>query len=418
MKRTKETKFFYGWVIVGCLFLISLLPMTFISSFYSYYQMPICEEFGCSYVEFSISNSTSTIAGMLFSLTLAGKISKGNTRLYMLFGGLVSALALLAQSSITAVWQLYITFFIVNFTLSAITYVPMNFLISQWFIDKKGLITSIVFTGSGIGGMLFSGFVAKIIANQGWRAGFRLTALITAVTIVVVCFLIRKSPAEMDLEPYRSGKNNQQKQKTAAAGPGWEGLSKAEAIKTGAFWLYAACLIFCGIVAAGIFTQVPTYLIENGLDYAPVMALASLAMIIGKLIAGPLVDKLGIQKGIAITCLFGAIGLIILLLVPGMGAAAAFTSMLIIPLGTSITSVGPPLLTSKVFGNKEFGGIYGLGNTFFMGGCMIGPMLSSGIRTAVGSYTMAWIVFVIVFLALAGTAALAVKSGKTFQTAA
>lgn len=415
MERTKESKFFYGWVVVGCLFLISLLPMTFISSFYSYYQMPICAEFNCSYVEFSLSSSFSTIAGMLFSLTLAGKISKGNTRLWMLIGGLTSALALLAQSSITAIWQLYITFFIVNFALSAITYVPINFLISQWFIDKKGLITSIVFAGSGIGGMLFSGFIAGIISDQGWRAGFRLTALITAVTVVIAFLLIRKTPAEMGLEPYRSGKKDAKAQQTSSSGSGWEGISKAEAVKTGAFWMYAACLIFSGIVAAGIFTQVPTYLTENGLDYAPVMALSSMAMIVGKLVAGPLVDKLEIQKGTAVTCIFGAVGLIILLLVPGAGIGAAFISMAIIPLGTSITTVGPPLLTSRIFGNKEFGGIYGLGNTFFMAGCMIGPMLSSGIRTAAGSYMTAWILFAIVFLALAGSAALAVRFGSAFR---
>lgn len=418
MEGSQRNKPFYGWVIMGCLFLITMLPMAFYSNFYSYYQMPICEEFGCSYVEFSISNIASTVAGMLFSLTLAGKVSRGNTRLWMLAGGAVGSAALLAQSCITAIWQLYLTFFVVNFALSAITYVPINFLISQWFIDKKGLVTSIVFTGSGIGGMLFSGLAAGIIANQGWRTGFRVTALITIVTVIIAFLLIQKSPAEMGLEPYRDRRGEQEKKTGSSGKPQWEGLSKAEAVKTKAFWLYALCLICCGIAAAGIFTQAPTYLIENGVDYAPVMAVSSGAMIIGKLLAGPLIDKLGIQKGTMITCLFGAAGLALLLLVPGMGAAAAFAGLTIIPIGTSITSVGPPLLTSLVFGTKDFGSIYGLGNTFFMGGCMIGPLLSSGIRTAMGSYLAAWIVFILIFLGLAATAVLAVKQGEASRQAA
>ena len=417
MERSRENKFFYGWVIMGCLFLITMLPMVFYSNFFSYYQVPICKDFGCTYVEFSAANIASTVAGMLFSLTLAGKFSQGNTRLFMLIGGAIGSAALLTQSYITEIWQLYLTFFVVNFALSAITYIPINFLISQWFIDKKGLVTSIVFTGSGIGGILFSNFAAGIIANQGWRTGFRVTALITIATVVVVFLLIRKSPAEMGLEPYRSSKKGQGKGQSSTKQPLWEGLSKAEAIKTSAFWLYALCLICCGIAAAGIFTQAPTYLIENGVDYAPVMAVASAAMIIGKLAAGPLIDKLGIQKGTMISCLFGAAGLVVLQFVPGMGKASAFAGLALIPIGTSITSVGPPLLTSLVFGTKDFGGIYGLGNAFFMGGCMIGPMLSSSIRTATGSYTTAWMVFIIIFFALTVTTILAVKLGAKCRNA-
>ena len=127
----KKSKFFYGWIIIACLFAIAMFPMAFYSNFFSYYQVPVSEEFGCTYAQFSLSNTASTVASILFSLTLASKLGKGNTRLFMLIGGLVGAVALYAQSCITAIWQLYITFFIVNFALSAITYIPINILISN-----------------------------------------------------------------------------------------------------------------------------------------------------------------------------------------------------------------------------------------------------------------------------------------------
>ena len=52
----------------------------------------------------------STIASILFSLTLASKLGKGNLRLYMLIGGIIGSAALVVQSYVTAIWQLYITF--------------------------------------------------------------------------------------------------------------------------------------------------------------------------------------------------------------------------------------------------------------------------------------------------------------------
>lgn len=420
MAETKKKKFFYGWVIVGCLFLIAMLPMVFVSTFYSYYQMPICETFGCTYAEFSASNIASTVAGMLFSLTLAGKLGKGNTRLFMLIGGIVSAAALYAQSYITAIWQLYITFFITNFALSAITYVPINFLVSQWFADKKALVTSIIFTGSGVGGMLFSGVEANLIAAQGWRMGFRVTAIIVLVTMVIVFLLVRKSPADMRLEPYRSAKTKEpnKNEPVAAAAPPWDGLTKGEALKTGAFWFYALSLVCCGIVAAGIMTQVPTYLAENNVNYAAAMAVFSGASIVGRLVLGPIIDKIGIQKGTAITCVIGIIALLCLTMVSKFGATAATISMVIFPFAHAITELAPPLLTGRIFGYKDFGGIYGLGNALFMAGCMIGPMLSSGIRTATGSYLVAWIAIMVVFALLAVTAIIAVRTGKKLRTPA
>ena len=54
MQAKRGGKFFYGWVVVITLFLVTMLPMVFISNFYSYYQVPICTEFGSSYVEFNI----------------------------------------------------------------------------------------------------------------------------------------------------------------------------------------------------------------------------------------------------------------------------------------------------------------------------------------------------------------------------
>lgn len=420
METAKKQKFFYGWVILACLFAIAMFPMAFYSNFFSYYQVPVSEEFGCTYAQFSLSNIASTVASILFSLTLASKLGRGNTRLFMLIGGLVGAAALYAQSGITAIWQLYITFFIVNFALSAITYIPINILISNWFEDKKGLVTSVVFAGSGLGGMLFSGWIADVIANQGWRAGWRITALIVAVTVAAAFIFIRKTPQEMGLAPYKAAKTPSAVKAGSAAAPAaaWMGLSRREAFRTAAFWFYALCLVCCGIVAAGVFTQVPTYLIENGVDYAPVMAVFSGVTIIGTVVTGPLIDKLGISKGSIVTSCIAAVAIVCLILVTRFGAAAAYASMIIIPFGAAITSLAPPLLTGSIFGYKDYGGIYGIGNSCFMAGCMIGPMLSSGLRDATGSYFPAWIAMIASYAVLALGAVLAAKTGKKIDRTA
>lgn len=414
MEARRESRFFYGWVIVAALFLVTMLPMVFISNFYSYYQVPICTEFGSTYVQFNISNIASTIAGMAFSLFAARLVTKGNIRLWMFAGGAVAALAMLAQSFITALWQLYITFFVANFALSAMTYVPINYIISRWFTDKKALVTSIVFTGSGLGGVLFSDLASDIIAGMGWRAGFRVTAAIVLATALIVLLVVRKSPEEMGLSPYRKG-SGEAGGTAGPSSPAPAGLTRGEAVRTGTFPLYVLCLICCGIVAAGVATQIPTYLIENGIDYAPVFAVYSGVGIVAKLVVGPVIDRLGLSRGCLITSVLGMAALIFLVMVPGLGSWASYVSMIILPFGSAITALAPPLLTGICFGQKDFGGIYGLGNTAFMAGCMIGPMLSSGLRDAFGSYHLAWYACMAAYALISVFAVLAAGSAKKLR---
>lgn len=415
----EKKKFFYGWVVAACLFLIAMLPMVFISNFFSYYQVPISTEFNCSYSQFSVANVCSTIANIAFSLLLASKLGKGNTRMFMLVGGLVCAAAYYAQSYITAIWQLYITFAIANFSMASITYVPINLLISQWFIDRKAQVTSMVLAGGGVGGMLFSGFLASMLAEQGWRYAFRVTSVITAVVVIIAFILIRKTPQEMGLEPYRKAKKDEPDTTAAPAAapaaPQWIGLTKAEAVKTGAFIFYGICLICCGIVAAGVFTQIPTYLIDNAIDYAAVMAVYSGVQICGQLIMGPVVDKIGLRKGAWLGATIASLAMIGLVLVTKLGTPAAYIAMCIMPFGSFIGGLAPPLLTGALFGFKDYSGIYGLGNSLFMAGCMIGPMLSSSVRDFTGSYVAAWLTFIAVYLTIALSITLAIGASKKYK---
>ena len=249
---------------------------------------------------------------------------------------------------------------------------------------------------------------------MGWRAGFRVTAAIVFGTALLVLLLVRKAPEDMGLEPYRKAGAAESAAKSAAAS-GWAGLSRGEAVKTGAFWLYALCLVCCGIVAAGVATQIPTYLIENGIDYAPVFAVYSGVGIVAKLVVGPIIDKLGLGRGSVITAVIGVVALVFLVLVPALGEWSSYASMIILPFGSAITALAPPLLTGMCFGHRDFGPIYGLGNTAFMAGCMIGPMLTSGLRDALGSYQVAWYACMAAYALIAVCTFTALSSSKKLR---
>ena len=113
--------------------------------------------------------------------------------------------------------------------------------------------------------------------------------------------------------------------------------------------------------------------------------------------------------GLAGNAAIGIIGLILLSLIHTLGSAIPFIAMLCLALGGCVASLGTPMLTGKCFGNKDFGAIYGLGNTLFMAGCMIGPMLSAAIREGTGNYITAWIIYMCIYAGIFVFGALALK---------
>lgn len=407
--KTTNKKIFFGWVIIGCMFLITALPMVFISNFFSYYQVPVSQELACDYVQFSTTNIFNTIGGILFGLFLAGRICSGRTRLAMVIGAVGTAAACFAQSLITQIWQYWCLGFMINVFMGCFTYTPINFIISRWFVDKKGLATSIVFAGGGVGGAIFSKPFAAMLAAHGWRYCYRFSGILALVIVLLVALIIRKDPAEKGLQALKK-ENAEAEAQQAASAPTLVGVTKAEALKMPSFYFYALVLVFIGMVAAGIMTHVPTYLIEAGLDYAGIMVVYSIGAIFAQLIMGTLFDKIGLVKGLLVSATLAIIGLLLLAMMNTIGSAAPYIAMVFTAMGGCLATLGPPLMTGRCFGTREFGEIYGLGNSIFLAGCMIGPMLSAAIREGTSSYVPAWFVYMAVYAGIFVFGWLAVKT--------
>lgn len=406
--QTEKKKLFYGWIIVGCLFLITALPMVFQSNFFSYYQVPVSQNLGVDYVKFSTTNVFNTIAGMVFGIFLAGRVCAGRVRLAMVIGAVGVAVSCFVQSFVSQIWQFWCLGFVINIFMNCFTYTPINFIISRWFIDKKGLATSIVFAGGGVGGAVFSKPFATMLATHGWRYCYRFTGVLALVVVLFVALVIRKDPSEKGLQPLHKIDSDEAGGADAQAQM-LVGLTKSEALKTVSFYFYAAAVVMIGMTAAGIMTHVPTFLIEAELDYASIMAIYSVGAIFAQLVVGTFYDKVGMTVGLAGNAAIGIIGLILLSLIHTLGSAIPFIAMLCLALGGCVASLGTPMLTGKCFGNKDFGAIYGLGNTLFMAGCMIGPMLSAAIREGTGNYITAWIIYMCIYAGIFVFGALALK---------
>jgi OFA family oxalate/formate antiporter-like MFS transporter len=171
------------------------------------------------------------------------------------------------------------------------------------------------------------------------------------------------------------------------------------------FYLQSLGQILVVACAAGINSQAVPYFQDLGMDSAGAAALYSGALgtlMFGKFILGFISDKITIRRAalfapVMFMCTFLALYF--------MGSEKDLTvvSQVFIwtyMIGGSISTIIPPLLTAKNYGDKDFGGIMGVITMEGNIGQILGPLLASLIFDTTGSYQTAWFVYAALTLAV------------------
>ncbi len=409
-----QKKLFYGWVIVGILCFVNMVPIVLIANYASFFQMPVCETLSVTYAEFAIGSMFGSFGGILFSLFMAGRLGRGNTRVWMSACMAIAAICEFLLSFMTAIWQYWVLQFLLTFAFTGCMFLPINTLLARWFVDKKGLATGIVYAGAGIGGMILSPVLKTSIEMVGWRMSYVYIAAITVACAVLVFLLVRNRPEDVGQKPLMSeatkhavDEGGEAAQKATVT----KGLTRAEALKTPSLWFLLLCIFCGGIMAAAVTSQLPTFVSENGGDYALVMVLYSFAMIFAKFALGPIFDAKGIMFGSTTIVVLTALSLIGFLLFPEFGIVFACIGAVLLAFNCVSSFIGP-LANGRLFGYLAFADCYGLINIAFLLGCMVGPTIVATIRTISGSYTLAWLVLLVITMLIEVGIAFAMKLGK------
>lgn len=412
-----KNRFFYGWVIVAILCFVNMVPIVLISNYTSFFQMPVCAELDVTYAEFALGSFCGSLGGILFSLFMAGRLGKGNIRIWMTVCMLISALCEFALSFMTAIWQYWVLQFVLTFAFTGCMFLPINTLLARWFVDRKGLATGIVYAGAGIGGMLFSPVLSTCIADFGWRMSYVYISIVAVITAVLVFLLVRNKPEDVGQVPLMkptSDESEKSENASAAEASVAKGMTRSEALKTPSMWFLALCIFCGGIMAAAVTTQLPTFVSENGGDYAIVMMFYSFATIIAKFVLGPIFDAKGILFGSSTIVVLTLLSLIGFLLYPELGFVFACAGAFFLAFNCVSSFIGP-LANGKLFGYIAFADNFGILNMAFLLGCMVGPTITATIRTVSGSYMPAWFAMIVVTLLIEVGIVFALRFGKNLS---
>ena len=398
MEMTKrKNRSIYHWVILVCCVLTLMFAYSTRIGLAQLFATEILKETGFATSAYFLAGTISSVI-CIFTGPIAGKLLRGKYMRPTFFICVVGTLVSYACYGFChSLWQFYLVGALVGIFAMGCGTIPVSVLITNWFEKNRGLMISIAMMGISIGGNVLSPLLSWLIVEFGWRnAYFILSALSLIVLVPIGLFVVRRTPQDAGLEPYGHGEENtaSAKKKNVPAS-NWNATLK-EARQTPILWMFAlgAFLIY---FTACIMQHQSYYLQGVGFDAAAVasyISLYSVVAIIGKLVLGRIFDRFGPKIGI----LFGSgtflLFLVGFLFVQGSPMMLYFAAVMY-GFGTCTATVAIPIMTTSVFGAKNYSELYGFVSAFTMTGSAIGSSAIGLVYDLTGSYIPALTVLAI-----------------------
>lgn len=375
------------WIVFGATMsmLVAQAPVTLFT--FGLFIKPLGAEFGWDRAQLSAANSVGAVFSGLAIPVIGIMMDRWGVKrvlipVILLFAASVGAFAL-TPASIAVFTVLMAATGLFGSGQGPLGYVKC---ISGWFDDKRGLALGIAVAGIGLGATLVPQYTQYLIGELGWRYAYvGLAALLLVIALPSVILLIRE-PAEGV-----TGSSHHVDLDSLTPVDILPGLDIKEALTSAKFWMLGAAVLLVSTVVNGMVVHIVPLLTDHG--YSPAAAAALLAAVglstmVGQLLAGFLMDYIFAPYVAAFFFVLPCVGIYLLgnVTVPVIGIISLGLAS-----GTEVDMIG--YMTSRYFGLKRFGQIYGYLFAVFAAGAALGPSILGFTFVRLRSYVPALIGF-------------------------
>jgi len=367
----------------------------------------------------SIFNGNHAAAALTFSLLLAtltmGSVvggllaAKYSTRVIIFFGGIILSLGFFLASFVTSnfPWLLWVTYGVMGGIGMGFTYTTTIACAQKWYPHKKGLVTGIIVSALGFGGVIFTPIVEYLIVVFGGEGvGEPRTFMVLSAIFLIVCSvgsIFIKTPPEGYM---------QDKVVSPSTTKNLGNYTPTEMIRTPQFWLLMPTLLLACIGGLMIIGFARPIAVAKGLESTATIGVLAISMFnsVGRLFWGYMSDKLGRIKTIIILLSGSAVISLIILPMDGywiyvlIGLVGFFYGGLLSNF---------PALTADLFGQKNLATNYGVVLLGFGAGAIISSQIGGYFKNiAADDINLMYPAFLIVsFCGMVGIAMMLVLRG-------
>lgn len=390
MQKDKSPGIFYGYVVVIAAFIIIMIIL---GTFYSFgvFFNSLTEEFGW--------DRASTSAAFTWAFLITGSIGvfmgrlndRFGPRLVVTIGGVCYGAGFILLSQISALWQFYLIYgalFSLGMSSAMVTLTPAP---ARWFVKRRGLMSGIVVTGSGVGSMLTPPIASWLIQTFDWRTTYLIIGITAVVVISIAAQFLVLEPARKGLTAYGAVpvQTGNYRPHTSS------GCSLSEAVHSRQFWILGLAFLCFIYGLQTIQVHIVQHAIDQGITAVTAARIISViggASIIGRLSTGVAIDRFGGKNAIISCFIVLIIAFLVLFIAESSWMFFLFAVIFGITYGGLIASLSP--MTAQLFGLSSLSVIFGFMNLFSSLGSL-GPVIAGRIFDVTGSYSLGFIIAII-----------------------
>ncbi|MFT4257627.1 MAG: MFS transporter [Pseudoxanthomonas sp.] len=392
--------FFYGWIVaLASGFGLACGISVFIPSTLGLLVGPLTTELGWTQPQVFQAPLWATVTTIVIAPFLGRLIDRVGARRVIIVSFLIQAFIL---ASFYWIDRSPLLFYLRYLALAALatgtTGLAFTKVIGDWFDRRRGTALGVTLAGVGIGGVGWTLATQHLFDLVGWRLTFPLqAAFLLAVVTPLMALVIRNRPSDMGL--HVDGDATTQRDRASV-----DGLSLREAGRTSQYWMLLAVAFLVGFGIQALMLHLIPLLKESGFSSqvaANAQASLWLALVVGRLSTGWLMDRFSATRVAALFLFFPLVS--IFLLTTSTSGASGFVAAMLIGLASGAEVDVIAFLTTRYFGMRHYGAIYSTFFSAFVIGSGTGPLVASQLREQAGHYTQALYAMGVVLLAAAVT---------------
>ena len=396
---------FYGWYIVGVGFLANVASSFALASTLSIFLKPLTSELAVSRGVFSLLRSGEGIIGACLAPLVGTLVDRYGGRWLMAIGTTIVGIGYFFLGHVDSFSQFAaIRLTLVTLGDAIMGYMVVNVVISQWFVRRRGRALAFTSMGVGFAKVCMPVVAAWLLLTLGWRQTWTVFGVLTIALLVLPALLIvRRRPEDMGLFPDGAGEpgiepgsfgGKKQFAEDHPANPSETVWTRAEAVRTSAFWLLVITFGISSVGVTGLNLHVYPYVTDIG--HSPVVAASVMSVIASMQLGSPLAWGFlaeRIDPRIAAMLRFIVQGI-------GLGLAISTSNLICLYAGFFLYGIGlggnmvlPDLLWANYFGRRSLGRIRGMGLLISQVLAAFGPPFFGFLFDATGGYGLSFALF-------------------------
>ncbi|EJQ94785.1 oxalate/Formate Antiporter [Bacillus cereus ISP3191] len=330
---------------------------------WSLFNQPLVSKYGWSLNAVAITFSITSLS-LAFSTLFASKLQeKWGLRKLIMIAGLALGLGLILSSQASSLILLYVLAGVVVGYADGTAYITSLSNLIKWFPERKGLIAGISVSAYGSGSLIFKYVNAQLIESVGVSQAFIYWGLIVTAMIVLGACLIHQAADQSAVQETKTHEYTTKE------------MLGTKQVYLLFIMLFTSCM--SGLYLIGMVKDIGVQLVGlSAATAANAVAMVAIFNTLGRIILGPLSDKIGRLKIVTGTFVVMASSVLVLSFVDlNYGIYFVCVASVAFCFGGNITIF--PAIVGDFFGMKNHSKNYGIVYQGFGFGALAGSFIDA-----------------------------------------